>query len=129
MLGGQGGGAVNRGGGMLHLKPRAERTRTADQIIAALRPKLAQVPGIRVFLTNPPPITIGGLNTRGVYQFTLQDTGSADDLYRDAPILEARIRQLPGFEDVNSDLQLATPQVKLVRSRQDCGARPDGRSG
>ncbi|HEY7169549.1 MAG TPA: efflux RND transporter permease subunit [Vicinamibacterales bacterium] len=120
--GGGGGGAVNRAGGMLHLKPRAGRTRTADEIIAALRPRLAQVPGIRVFLTNPPPITIGGLSSRGIYQFTLQDTGAADDLYRYAPMLEARIRQLPGFEDVNSDLQIATPQVKLDLDRDKIAA-------
>jgi len=120
--GGPGGGAVNRGGGMLHLKPRAQRTRSADQVIAALRAKIAQVPGIRVFISNPPPITIGGLNSRGVYQFTLQDTGSAEDLYHYAPLLEAKIRQLPGFEDVNSDLQIATPQVKLDLDRDKISA-------
>jgi HAE1 family hydrophobic/amphiphilic exporter-1 len=120
--GGPGGGAVNRGGGMLHLKPRAERTRSADQVIAELRGKIAQVPGIRVFISNPPPITIGGLNSRGVYQFTLQDTGAAEDLYHYAPLLEAKIRQLPGFEDVNSDLQIATPQVKLDLDRDKIAA-------
>jgi hydrophobic/amphiphilic exporter-1 (mainly G- bacteria), HAE1 family len=120
--GGPGGGAVNRGGGMLHLKRRAERTRSADEVIASLRAKIAQVPGIRVFISNPPPITIGGLNSRGVYQFTLQDTGSAEDLYHYAPLLEAKIRQLPGFEDVNSDLQIATPQVKLDLDRDKIAA-------
>ena len=52
----------------IELKPREERPLTADEVIEELRPKLAQVPGFRVFLQNPPPIRIGGQNTRSLYQ-------------------------------------------------------------
>ena len=62
---------------MIVLKPRAERTLSADQLIQDLRPKLNAVPGIRAMLVNPLPITIGGRRSRSLYQLTLQgmDTG------------------------------------------------------
>jgi HAE1 family hydrophobic/amphiphilic exporter-1 len=114
--GGGGGSAANTGRFILILKPRRERALSADQLIADLRPKLAQVPGIRTFLVNQPPISIGGRGTRSLYQFTLQDTDT-DELYRWAPIFEAKMRELPGLEDVSSDLQLKTPQVSLDLDR------------
>jgi HAE1 family hydrophobic/amphiphilic exporter-1 len=114
--GGGGGSASNTGRFIVMLKPRRERALTADQIIAELRPKLAQIPGIRTFLVNQPPINIGGRGSRSLYQFTLQDTDT-DELYRWAPIFEAKMRELPGLEDVSSDLQLKTPQVSLDLDR------------
>src|SRR5204863_5640598 len=50
--GGGGGGGLNTGRLMVELKPRAERELSVDQLIASLRPKLAQVPGIRAYMTN-----------------------------------------------------------------------------
>ena len=77
-------------------------------MIEALRPKFARIPGIRVFLTNPPAIRIGGMMTRSQYQFTLQDPDT-DELYRSAPRFEAALRTVDGIEDVTSDLQLTQP--------------------
>jgi HAE1 family hydrophobic/amphiphilic exporter-1 len=115
--GGGGGSQLNSGRMGIDLKPRAERTRSVDQIIADLRPKLAQVPGVRVFMVNQPPINLGGQQgPRSVYQFTLQDTDTAE-LYRAAPLLEDKIRQIPGIEDVNSDLRLNNPQVQIDLDR------------
>jgi HAE1 family hydrophobic/amphiphilic exporter-1 len=115
--GGGGGGGLNQGRMQVDLKPRAERTRSVDQIIADLRPKLAQVPGVRVFMVNQPPINLGGQQgPRSTYQFTLQDTDTAE-LYRAAPLLEAKIRELPGIQDVNSDLRLNNPQVQIDLDR------------
>ena len=74
----------NTGTLFLRLKPRHERELTADQVIQDLRPKLAQVPGIRAFLQNPPAISVGGRLTKSQYQFTLQGTDT-DELYRIAP--------------------------------------------
>jgi HAE1 family hydrophobic/amphiphilic exporter-1 len=115
--GGGGGGQLNQGRMGIDLKPRSERTRSVDQIIADLRPKLAQVPGVRVFMVNQPPINLGGQQgPRSTYQFTLQDTDT-DVLYRSAPMLEAKIRELPGIEDVNSDLRLNNPQIQIDLDR------------
>jgi hydrophobic/amphiphilic exporter-1 (mainly G- bacteria), HAE1 family len=114
--GGGAGGASNTGRFIVMLKPRHERKLSADEVIAELRPKMAQVPGIRTFLVNQPPINVGGRGSRSLYQFTLQDTDT-EELYRWAPIFEAKMRELPGLEDVSSDLQLKTPQVSLDLDR------------
>jgi HAE1 family hydrophobic/amphiphilic exporter-1 len=114
---------VNRGNLSIDLKPRADRKLAADDIIAGLRPSLAQVPGIRVFMNNRPPINLGsgGGGGRSLYQFTLQDTDT-NELFRWAPVLEDKIRQLPGFEDVTSDLQLKNPQIKVTMDRDRIAA-------
>jgi HAE1 family hydrophobic/amphiphilic exporter-1 len=115
--GGGGGGGLNQGRISVDLRPRTERTRSVDQIIADLRPQVAQVPGVRVFMVNQPPINLGGQQgPRSTYQFTLQDTDTAE-LYRAAPLLEEKMRQLPGIEDVNSDLRLNNPQIQLDLNR------------
>src|SRR4029077_9390275 len=119
---GPGGGGWNQWRASVDLKPRAERTRSVDQIIADLRPKLAQVPGIRAFMVNQPPINLGGQQgARSLYQFTLQDTDTAE-LYQWAPILEAKVREIPGIEDVSSDLQIKNPQVQVTMDRNKIGA-------
>ena len=103
------------------LKPRAERTLTADQVIEALRPKFAAIPGVRVFLTNPPAIRIGGMMTRSQYQFTLQNPDT-EELYRVAPQFEAALRGVEGIEDVTSDLQLRNPQIAVDMNRDQIAA-------
>ena len=68
-------------------------------------------------MVNQPPINLGGGGqNRALYQFTMQDTDT-DELYKWAPVFEAKIRQTPGFEDVNSDLQLNNPQVTVEMDR------------
>ena len=115
-IGNNAAGGANTGRLFVELVPREERTRTVDDVIASLRPKLAQVPGIRAFPVNPPAINLGGGGNRPIYQFTLQDADTAE-LYRWAPVLEERVRNIPGLLDVNSDLRLATPQVSVDMDR------------
>ena len=120
--GGPRGGALNTGQISVDLKPRAERKRSVDQIIADLRPKLSQVPGIRVFLVNQPPINLGNQGPqRSLYQFTLQDTDT-DELYHWAPILEAKLRETAGLEDVSSDMQIKNPQIRIDMDRDKISA-------
>jgi HAE1 family hydrophobic/amphiphilic exporter-1 len=98
---------------MAKLKPRDERTVTADQFIDQLRPRLLlSVPGVMAFLQNPPPITVSGQNSTSVYQLTLQ-SASLGEIYTWAPKLKARMQRLPGFVDVNSDQQISSPQVMV----------------
>jgi hydrophobic/amphiphilic exporter-1 (mainly G- bacteria), HAE1 family len=120
--GGGGGGGLNQGRLSVDLKPRKERKRSVDQIMAELRPKLAQIPGVRVYMVNQPPINLGGQQgARSLYQFTLQDTDT-DELYRYAPILEQKVREIPGIEDVSSDLQIKNPQVTVAMDRDKISA-------
>jgi hydrophobic/amphiphilic exporter-1 (mainly G- bacteria), HAE1 family len=116
-------GNVYGSGGRLNvdLTPRDQRALTADQVIESLRPKFARIPGIRVFLTNPPAIRIGGMMTRSQYQFTLQDPDT-DELYRSAPRFEAALRTVDGIEDVTSDLQLRNPQIEVGLNRDQIAA-------
>jgi HAE1 family hydrophobic/amphiphilic exporter-1 len=103
------------------LKPRSERKLSAEQVIEELRPKLAKIPGIRVFLQIPPPIRIGGLMTKSQYQISLQSP-DAKELYQYTPTLEAKIRELPGVQDVTSDLQIKSPQVNIEIDRDKASA-------
>jgi HAE1 family hydrophobic/amphiphilic exporter-1 len=110
-----GGGArstANSGSLNLMLKPRSERTLSADEIIQELRPKFAAVPGIKVYMQNPPAIRIGGQRTSAPYQYTLQST-DLGELYQWTDTLLGRIRQLPGFVDVNSNLNDLSPVIAL----------------
>jgi hydrophobic/amphiphilic exporter-1 (mainly G- bacteria), HAE1 family len=119
--GGSSSSSTNTGRFMIRLKPRSQRKLSADEVIQELRPKLAKVPGIQVFLQNPPPVRIGGQSSKSLYQLTLTcpDTG---DLYKYAPQLEAKMREIPGLMDVTSDLQITNPQVNLDIYRQKASA-------
>jgi HAE1 family hydrophobic/amphiphilic exporter-1 len=112
---------ANTGSMFIRLKSRSERNLSADEVIRALRPKLAVVPGINVYLQNPPPIRIGGQTTAAQYQYTLQDT-DLDELYRWTGTLLARFRQLPGFVDVTSNLNNRSPAVALEVDRDKLAA-------
>jgi len=103
---------ANTGTVFMVLKPHDERKLSADEIIQELRPKLAAVPGIKVYMQNPPVIRIGGQVTAAQYQYTLQDT-DLDELYQWTATLLGRIRQLPGFVDVTSNLNNQSPVVAL----------------
>ena len=99
------------------LKPRPQqRTLTVDQVMMELRGRLASVPGVMVFLQNPPPITINGQNTNSAYQMTLQ-SASLQELYDWVPRLLGQMRGLPGFLDVTSDLQIQSPQLNVAMDR------------
>jgi HAE1 family hydrophobic/amphiphilic exporter-1 len=120
--GGGGFGNLNTGRIGVDLKPRSQRKMSVDEVIASLRPKLNEVPGMRVYLVNQPPINLGGQQgARSLYQFTMQDTDT-DELYHWAPIFESKIREIPGIEDVSSDLQIKNPQVKIEMDRDKISA-------
>jgi HAE1 family hydrophobic/amphiphilic exporter-1 len=118
--GGAGATALNVGRMFVVLKPRAERA-TPDELIQKLRPKLAAVPGLKVFLQNIPTIRIGGQLSKTQYQFTLQDADT-EELFQWVPVIQERLAKLPGFQDVTSDLQIANPQVQVDIDRNKASA-------
>jgi len=119
--GGPAGGGLTRARLSVYLKPRAERSMDADEVIRSLQPALAQIPGVRVFLTNPPAIRIGGRSSQSQYQFTLQ-SAELDELYEQAGVMEARMRELPMIRDVSSDLQVRNPQLRIDVDRDRAAA-------
>jgi HAE1 family hydrophobic/amphiphilic exporter-1 len=115
-----GGGTMNQGRVSLHLASRGQRP-NADAVIRELQPKLNAIPGIRVYLSVPPVIRIGGRPTKSLYQFTLQSP-DMETLYSEAAKLEAKLRALPGLLDVTSDLQIKNPQVSVNLDRDRAAA-------
>ncbi|HEY4000348.1 MAG TPA: efflux RND transporter permease subunit [Candidatus Xenobia bacterium] len=106
----------NEGAIQVYLKPRAQRALSADQVIAELRPKLDTVPGIRVYLQNPPTISIGGQVTKSLYQITLEGT-DPNLLHQVAPQLERALEQLPQIQDVATDMAISAPQANVTVDR------------
>ena len=102
----------NTGRILLHLKDRSERALSADRVIAELRPKLSRIPGLSVVMQNPPSIRIGGRQSRGQYQYTLQDL-NMDELQDATTKLTAALQAERGFQDVTNDLRLTTPTVTV----------------
>ena len=113
--------SANAGRIFIRLKPRGDRSLSADEVVQELRPKLSRVPGIKVFLQNPPAINIGGQQTKAQYQYTLQSPSFAE-LQQATPKLEAALREMPELQDVNSDLQLNNPQVQVTVNRDQAAA-------
>ncbi len=112
---------ANNGRFIIRLKPRSERKLSADEIIQELRPKLATIPGLLVYFQNPPLITIGGMQTKALYQYSLQDT-DAKELAEWAPQLMQKMSALHGFQDVTSDLFIKNPQITLQIDRDKASA-------
>ncbi len=110
------GGSGNTGFMFVRLKPRQERKMSADQVVQSLRGKLAAVPGIKVFLQNPPVINVGGRMSKSQYQYTLQGS-DAPELYAFATRMATELAALPELLDVTSDLQITNPQVNVAIDR------------
>ena len=91
---------------------------TPEQIIRRLRPKVSRIPGVNVFLTNPPAIRLGARMARSTYQYTLQGLDLAQLQDYSNRLMDA-LRQQTGFVDITSDNEQAMPsvQVKIDRDR------------
>ncbi len=112
--------AANQGQLTIDLKPIVDRKRSADEIGRDLTKAAASVPDISVFVQNPPAISIGGLASKSLYQYTLQ-SGDVNALNTSARELERRLRQLPSLTDVTSDLLIENPQVTVDIDREQSG--------
>ena len=112
---------MNQGRMFMRLKDRSERKLDANQIIQELRQKLAVIPGINVYMQNPPLIRVGGKLTKALYQYSLQDTDTKE-LFKWTPLLVDKLAAQPGFQDVTTDLLIASPQVNVEIDRDQAAA-------
>ena len=117
---GGGNRSMNQGNLNVRLKPRDQRLQV-DQVIQGLRPKLATIPGISVYMRNDPPINIGGIKSKALFQFTLQSPGT-DELYRASQEFEKTMRGLSAIQDVSSDLQIRNPQINVLIDRDSASS-------
>jgi hydrophobic/amphiphilic exporter-1 (mainly G- bacteria), HAE1 family len=110
------GRAGNNGNMFITLKPRDERTASAQQIIARLRPKLEKIEGARLFMQAAQDVRLGGRPTRTQFEFTLQDA-NLDELNEWAPKILAKMQTLPELRDVATDQQSSGTTLQLNVNR------------
>ena len=120
-FGGSGGTTPNTGRFFIGLKPHDERNASATQIINRLRPQLANVEGVILYLQPLQDIAIGGRIARGQYQYTLQDA-DINELALWGQRLLAKLKTLPELADVSSDQQNNAPHL-MVTINRDAAAR------
>jgi HAE1 family hydrophobic/amphiphilic exporter-1 len=111
---------MNLGRIVITLKPRDERP-SAEKVMQELRGDLSDFPGMKVFLQNLPSIRLGGVITKSQFQLALQSS-DLDELYAWAPRIEERMRALPGFQDVTTDLQIKNTQIDVQIDRDKASA-------
>src|SRR5204862_2620156 len=122
-----GGSAANTLGGpnlgqiVVHLKPRGDRKELATDIIQKLRPQLAAVPGMAVYMQNPPTVRIGGQVSKILYQYSMQSP-DREELYETSRMLLKRLGEVPGLEDLTTDLEISSPQVDVQIDRDKAAA-------
>jgi HAE1 family hydrophobic/amphiphilic exporter-1 len=113
--------ASNTGNILILLKPVHERHKDVEAIIEDLRPRVAAVPGMRIFLQNPPLVQVGGQVTKSPYQLTLQGP-DRNELYARADDLLKKMANLPQLLDVTSDIQTKNPQLNVDIDRDKASA-------
>ena len=105
----------------MRLKPASERPDpNVNKVVQSLRRKLNTVPGIKIYVRNPPAIRVGGRLSNAEYQYTLQDL-DLDVLYEWADKLTRGMAQLPGLQDVTSDLRISSPTILVKINRDKAG--------
>jgi hydrophobe/amphiphile efflux-1 (HAE1) family protein len=98
------------------LKPRNQRSASADQIVNRLRAKFASVSGATFYLQAAQDLNVGGRLTRTQYQYTLLDP-DLDELNDWAPRLLAKMRALHELKDVATDQQTNSTMLSLSIDR------------
>jgi len=108
----------NTGRFFISLRPRSEgRKASADQVIARLRPQLAEIPAVQLFLQAGQDINVGGRMSRSQYQYTLT-SADLEELNTWAPRLLERFHQLPQLTDLATDQQSSANTVMVTIDRQ-----------
>ena len=117
--GGVTGGNVGRI--VIRLKPKSERDLSADEVIEELRKQTRGVEGMKLFLQNPPAVNIGGQHSNAEFQLVLTGSDTAV-LYQAASDLELLLSKEKVLRDVNSNLELRNPEIKIDIQRERAAA-------
>src|SRR5947209_8334378 len=103
------------------IRPLFEHQLTVPDVMQGLQPKLNNIPGMRVYMQNPPSIRIGGRVSKSLYQYTLSSP-DVDQLYKSAQLMIEKMRASNTLADVTSDLQVENPQAHVVVDRDKASA-------
>ena len=107
----------NAGRMFMCLKPTTVRKLGMEAVIEELQKKMGRVPGIKCYMQNPANIKMGGQNTKGTYQLTLQST-SFKELTRGCFALYDKMKPNNKLQDLNTDLQVKSPQANVEIDRE-----------
>jgi hydrophobic/amphiphilic exporter-1 (mainly G- bacteria), HAE1 family len=107
---------ANYGRFFIALKPKQDRD-NLNSIIARLRAKARQVPGLQAFFQPIQNLNIGGRISKAQYQYVMQ-SGDTESLYRLAPEMRDKIEKIPGLLDVTTDLYIKNPQMTVDIDRE-----------
>jgi hydrophobe/amphiphile efflux-1 (HAE1) family protein len=108
---------LNQGRVFIALKPGNQRDVSADQVINRLRPQLAKIQGITLYMQAAQDITIGARLAKTQYQYTLTDADSTE-LAHWAAIFVEKMKAIPGITDVASDQANAGPMLNVTVNRE-----------
>lgn len=100
---------------ILRLKPWDERERTQQSLTAMLQPKFAAIPGVRAFPTNPP--SFGQRSTSKPIEFVIMSQAPYEEIGRQVDKFVAALADYPGLQNVDTDLRLNTPELKVGVNR------------
>jgi HAE1 family hydrophobic/amphiphilic exporter-1 len=117
---GQGSGGTagsNIGRLIIRLNPRGQRDASAEEVIQQLRKEVRAVHDFDVFFENPPAIRLGGHSSNSNYDYVLQGQ-DYPTLVQAAGSLKSALEELPGIQDVNSNLEINSPQVDVYINRE-----------
>lgn len=108
---------VTRAIAFARLKPWEERHRKQQQLVADINKDLSQIPGIRLFATNPPSLGSGGANTKPI-EFVLRSSESYQQIKDYVDLVIAEASKSPALTNLESNLILDKPQIKVSIDRQ-----------
>ncbi len=115
---GSGQNTQNQGSLNIFLKPLGQgRKLKVDDVVQELRRKVANIPGIRLYMQVPPSIRIGGRTAKALYQLTLSSLNSKE-LYDYSDKLTDQLKKIPDLQDVNSDLLMKNLELDVQIDRE-----------
>ncbi|PYC25654.1 multidrug transporter AcrB [Aquipseudomonas alcaligenes] len=111
---------VAQGLSFMKLEDWDERERSQFEIRDELLPKLQDIPGVRAFPINRPPLGQSARNQP--VNFVIRSSLEYAELQPYVEQLLAEVRDYPGLESLDSDLKLNTPQLKVTVNREQAVA-------
>jgi multidrug efflux pump len=113
-LGFGGPGRVTNGFVFLNMKPRGERDRSQQEVVAALFPQLLGIPGVLAFLVNPP--SLGDFSSSEIEYVLQADT--YEELQQAVNVLMGKAQELGYLINLDTDLRLNKPQLDISIDRE-----------
>ena len=107
---------LNQGRFLISLKPRDQRSRSANAVIRDLKARTADLPGVELFMQPVQDLTIDAAVSATQYRFVLQHT-NPQQLEAWVPVLIARLKQVPQLADIATDLQQGGPTIDVSIDR------------